>query len=390
MIYLDNASTTQIDSRVLDAMMPYLTDLYGNAGTLYSIGRKSAEAIAKARQQVADSIGAKPEQIIFTSGGTEANNMVFAGLREHLLQSGKTHIVTSQIEHDSVLKAVRNLTSESCTKRDFDSCFIAPRSTGAVSASDIKSALRKETGIVSVIHTNNETGVENPVSEIADVCKEAGVLFHTDAVQAAGCSKLDVNEIGCDFLSLSAHKIHAPKGVGALYIKDLSVMRSMICGGASQEFGLRGGTENVAGIVGFGTACELMQGWLAENVSGVSDMKWYLYAWIEARLNELGLKEILHINGVPAYHGKTLSLRFDGVDAETLLLLLDAKGVCVSAGSACRSHESEPSHVLTSMGIGADDARNSIRISLSRMNKEEVLKAAEIIAMCVVMLRQQS
>lgn len=390
MIYLDNASTTKIDSRVLEAMMPYMTDLYGNAGTLYCIGRKSAEAIAKARKQVADFIGASPEQIVFTSGGTEANNMVFAGIREYLLQNGKTHIVTSQIEHDSVLKAVKSLAGKSYTKGEFGAVFVPPTSSGIVSADAVMAALCDRTGIVSVMHTNNETGVENPVREIAMVCKEAGVLFHTDAVQAAGCSKIDVDEIGCDFLSLSSHKIHAPKGVGALYIRDKSVMRSMICGGASQEFGLRGGTENVAGIVGFGEACEIMQRQLEDDISVVSKMKWEIYETIKTRLASRRIEKILHINGEPARRGKTLNVRFDDVDAETLLLLLDAQGVCVSAGSACRSHESEPSHVLTAMGIDADDARNSIRISLSRMNTtDEVVEAAEIIANCVMTLRQQ-
>lgn len=284
---------------------------------------------------------------------------------------------------------MRNLAGESCIKRDFDSCFIAPKGSGRVSPDDVKAAIRQETGIVSVMHTNNETGVENPVSEIAKICREAGVLFHTDAVQAAGCSKLDVNEIGCDFLSLSSHKIHAPKGVGALYIRDVSVMRPMICGGASQEFGLRGGTENIAGIVGFGEACEIMQHQLDKDVGIVSEMKWEMYESIKSRLAEHGLGKILHINGEPAHHGKTLNLRFDDVDAETLLLLLDAHGVCVSAGSACRSHESEPSYVLTAMGIDSEDARNSIRISLSRMNtKREVIRAAEIIVNCVRALYQ--
>lgn len=389
MIYLDNASTTQIDRRVLDAMMPYMTDLYGNAGTLYGLGRKSAEAISEARKQVADFIGAEPEQIVFTSGGTEANNMVFCGLREHLLKHKKTHIVTSQIEHDSVLKTVRNLTESGSIKDRFDATFVQPMSSGVVTVDVVKDAIREDTGIVSVMHTNNETGVENPVNKISDVCKKSGVLFHTDAVQAAGCSRIDVNEIGCDFLSLSGHKIHAPKGVGALYIRDKSVIRSMICGGASQEFGLRGGTENVAGIVGLGEACEIIQHQLDDDTKLIYKMKRELYERIKKRLCDCGTGDILHINGEPTRYGKTLNIRFDGVDAETLLLLLDTYGVYVSAGSACRSHESQPSHVLTSMGVDADDARNSIRISLSRTNTfGEVCAASEIIANCVMMLHQ--
>ncbi len=384
MIYLDNASTTKIDARVLEAMMPYLTESYGNAGTLYSIGKNAAQAIAKARRQVAELIGAMPEQIVFTSGGSEANNMVFAGLRDYMSRSDKCHIVASQIEHDSVLKAIKNL-----TQNNFDATFVAPCCDGVVHPRTVLDSITRETGIVSVMHTNNETGVENPVNEIASICRENGILFHTDCVQAVGCQKIDVGKIDCDFLSLSAHKVHAPKGVGALYVKDTSKLSPLIFGGASQEFGLRGGTENVAGIVGFGEACKILKNQLHEDETKIMILKQRLYNDIKKGLERHGLSDIMHLNGSsPIQKGKVLNLRFDNVDGETLLLLLDAKGVCVSAGSACRSHESEPSHVLVAMGIDEEDARNSIRLSLSRMNTdEEVAQASEIIVNCVVALR---
>lgn len=383
MIYMDNASTTKIDNEVLDAMMPFLTELYGNAGTLYSIGRQAADAIAKARRQVADLIGAEPEQIIFTSGGTESNNMVFAGLRDYLLRNSKTHVVTTKIEHDSVLKAVKNL-----TKGRFYATYVAPNADGEVCLDSIMEAITYETGIVSVMHTNNETGVENQVKEIAGFCKERGILFHTDCVQACTCTDIDVEELGCDFLSLSSHKLHGPKGVGALYVRDKSLLQPIIIGGASQEFGMRGGTENVAGIVGLGKACEITRGY---PVHVIPALKHRFYDELISRLTTCGVADIVHINGNALNNdGKVLNLRFDDVDGETLLLLLNSYGLCVSAGSACRSHESEPSHVLTAMGISAEDARNSIRFSVSRMNTfEEMMNAAGIVADAVDMLLQR-
>ena len=400
MIYLDNASTTRIDQRVLEAMMPYLTDEYGNAGTLYGIGRKSAEAIAKARQQVADLIGAKPEQIIFTSGGSEANNMVFAGTKKYLESIGKTHIVTTKIEHDSVLNAVKNLCKtqdvvcDSCIKPRFDVEYVSPSNNGCIPYQTVVDCIGAETGLVSVMHTNNETGLKNQrIEDIGRVCKEKGVLFHTDCVQAAGCYELNVDEICCDFISLSSHKIHGAKGVGALYVRDKSVLSPIIFGGNSQEFGLRGGTENVAGIVGFGAACEILQLNQKKDIKYIAELLKLLYDSIQKHLAEYGLEHIIHVNGGTNAngHSKAINVRFDDVDGETLLLMLDTRGVCVSAGSACRSYESEPSHVLLAMGIDAEDARNSIRLSLSRMNSaNEIQEAAKIIADCVCALHWSS
>lgn len=386
MIYLDNASTTKIDPLVLEAMLPYLKEEYGNAGTLYALGRRANEAIEKARAQVAEFIGAEPEQIIFTSGGTEANNTVFLSLLDFLRASEKTHVVTAINEHDSVLKSVRNL----CIKHGFHAAYLPVNKAGCVEVGNVKSALQKDTGLVSIMYMNNETGSENPIVEIGELCSERGVLFHTDCVQAAGCSKLDVGKFNCDFLSISSHKIHGPKGVGALYVRHRGMCNPMIRGGSSQEFGLRGGTENVAGIVGFGAACALMNKHLHEVDVHTSALKQIFFNRLSYELDQLGVDVpgTLYVNGDTVIkHGKTINLRFNGVDAETLLLVLDARGVCVSAGSACRSHESEPSHVLLAMGIEPEDARNSVRFSFSKMNTEdEIREAAAIVAECVCSL----
>ena len=383
MIYLDNASTTRIDPKVLECMIPYMTEMYGNPGTLYKLGRDAKEAVEKARAQVAEFVGAsRPDQIIFTSGGTEANNTVFFSLLDFLRKSEKTHVITASNEHDSVINSVKNLS----IKHDFDVSFLPVHKNGHVEAGNLESMIRPDTGLVSVMYMNNETGAENPIEEIGAICAEHGVLFHTDCVQAAGCSKLSVNRFHCDFLSISSHKIHGPKGVGALYVRDRLICEPLIHGGGAQEFGLRGGTENVAGIVGFGAACALMNETLRDVDIHNSMLKQMFYNELLDRLGDR--RGIVHVNGdLIIKHGKTLNLRFDGIDAETLLLMLDANGVCVSAGSACRSHESEPSRVLLAMGLEPEEARSSLRFSFSKMNTEsEVVKAAGIVAMCVSFL----
>lgn len=388
MIYLDNASTTQIDPEVLDSMMPFLKEEYGNAGTLYSLGRRAAEAVAIARQSVADLIGASPEQIIFTSGGTESNNMVFKGTRDIMLMRGKNMIITTQIEHDSVLNAVKDMCKPDI-KPAFYAEYIAPERNGGISPDKvIERIVSNDTvGLVSVMHTNNETGIRNKgLKDIAIACSKKGAFFHTDCVQAVGSSGIDVNEIYCDFLSISSHKIHGCKGVGALYIKDKDYISPMIAGGRFQEYGLRGGTENVAGIVGFGKACDIMRRDFQKDKERVRFLRKMLYDCLKRDILERELDGIMHINGDIDLddYGKTLNIRFDGIDSETLVLMLDANGVCVSAGSACQSHESNPSHVLLAIGISPDDARCSIRFSLSKMNTEnEIKSAAKVVAGCV-------
>lgn len=383
MIYLDNAATTPMDKRVLDAMMPYLTTQYGNASTLYKLGRSANEAVQRARVQVAEFINAKPEQVLFTSSGSEANSLVFQGLKEYLKSIGKTHILISAVEHDSVLKAAHSL-----IKDEFYIEYPPVRSNGKVFAQSVEDAITPKTGLVSVMYVNNETGTVNPIEEIGTICMKRGILFHTDCVQAAGCHPIDVEKIGCDFLSISSHKIHGPKGVGALFAKEKSMLTPIIFGGAGQEFGLRAGTENVAGIVGFGAACEISTKSLHEDCLWVSALKQSFYIALTNALRKSGHADIVHINGSSVLsNGKTLNLRLSGVDGQTLLLMLDGKDICISAGSACCSHEIQPSHVLTAMGLTDDEARNSIRISFSRMNTAaEVSNAVNIIVSCIEIL----
>lgn len=380
MIYLDNAATTPIDPTVLDAMMPYLTTQYGNAGTLYQFGRTANKAVQDAREKVSRLIGGHNGDIIFTSGGSESNNFVFLGVKEHLKQTGRMHILVSAVEHDSVLRAADGLVEEGFCVECIPVC-----SDGSVSISDLERLLRPDTGLVSVMYVNNETGATNPVCEIGGLCIKHGALFHTDCVQAAGCHTIDATAFGCDFLSISSHKIHGPKGVGALYIKDMSMISPVIRGGADQEFGLRGGTENVAGIVGFGKACEISRAHYAEDRMLVSMLKQRFVTELQKHVEA----DIIHINGPSVMApGKTVNIRIDGVDNESLILMLDNRDICISTGSACRSHESVPSHVLTAMGLSMEETRSSIRISFSRMNTtEEVIEAAQIMASLICALR---
>lgn len=383
-IYLDNAATTRVAPEVLEAMLPYFSESYGNAGSIHHAGRKAASAVDLARKQVASFMGTTPEHIIFTSGGSESNNMVFKGLRDSLLESGKTHIIVSAIEHDSVLRA-----AESLTKDGFDITYVQPDATGVISPKLIEEALRANTGLVSVMYANNEMGAVNDISEIGGICKKHSVFFHTDCVQAAGQYPIEVDNMGIDFASVSGHKIHAPKGVGALYVRDTK-LAPLICGGAEQEYGLRGGTENVPGIVGLGVACDIISGSMKEDVTQMSTLKQRFYMTLCEELRERGEDAgIVHINGMSVIHpGKLLNMTVDGVDGETLLLMLDANGVCVSAGSACRNHEAEPSHVLMAMGLDKEAARNSVRISFSKFNNtDEVAQAARIFAFCISALR---
>ena len=396
MIYLDNAATTKVAPEVIGAMMPYFTDEYGNAGTLYKLGRNAADAVRKAREQVSLLFGCSPDHVIFTSGGSEGNNMVFKGLRHRLSELGKKHLIVSAIEHDSVLRA-----AESLIEDGFYITYIKPDADGKVRARDIEDAIRPETGLVSIMYVNNEVGSVNDIKEIGDVCRVHGVLFHTDCVQAAGQYSIDVDRNCIDFATISSHKIHGPKGVGAIYSRYTNfndpngdflqqVIEPLIHGGHEQEYGYRGGTENVPGIVGLGRAAELAVANMKEDMTEVSIFKQRFYMAIRDALKELGESDnCIHINGRSVIEpGKTLNFRFDGVDAETLLLTLDAKGICVSAGSACRSREAVPSHVLTAMGLSEDEARSSIRVSFSRYNQtDEVLLAGDTIARCAIALR---
>lgn len=377
MIYLDNAATTKISLKVYEKMLPYLQEEYGNPGSLHSLGRRANNAVAKARQQVADFINADPSQIIFTSGGTEANNLVFS-----LCSNTNYSSLVSAGEHESVLKAGRNY-SHVCNT-------IPLIETGSIDFQEFLNMINKQNySLVSVMFANNETGSYNPVWDIGKACHEYGILYHTDCVQAAGFSRINVDEMRCDFMSISSHKIHGPKGVGALYVRDRKLLRPIIHGGSMQEFGLRGGTENVASIVGFGEACALAGEHLYDNVEYLSTLVGCFSKTLLIALETYGLKDIFHVNGFPlAICRKTYSLRFDGIPNETLLVMLDARGVCVSAGSACTASDHKASHVLTAMGLTEEEANNTIRVSFSAMNTvEEVEKAAQIIADCVNTLK---
>ena len=353
MIYLDNASTTRMAEEVLEEMMPYLKDEYGNPGTTYGLGRNAKEAVEKARERVADFMGADPENIIFTSGGTESNNT----------------IVKSFTKTQNKMLISRMLGVNEAGIIDMDE-FYKDIETGSF-------------GFVSVMYMNNETGMIQPVRDIYNLCKDKGIWVHSDCVQAAGCLKLDVGEF-CDSASISAHKIHGPKGVGALYVKDLDrfPFSPMIYGGHSQEFGYRGGTENVPGIVGLGKACDIINSNEEITFSQIKSRKRLMWAVMQKEFADVGLLDKLHLNcdNLDQF-GKTLSVRIDGVDAETMVILSSIDGVCISAGSACRSSEQEPSYVLTSMGLTDDQARNTIRVSVSKYTSVgEIRDGASIIA----------
>lgn len=368
MIYLDNASTTKVDARVFEDMVPYLTYYYGNPGNIHILGKQSKNAIEVARAQVAAMIGAKPENIIFTSGGSEANTTVFRGLSDLFLDKDLYTVATSNAEHKSVIRAAETIYRriELPVERD-----------GSVSVESVKRAYESDDSLalVSVMHTNNETGSVSDVKSIASFCKEHGILFHTDCVQAAGFHKLDVEDIGCDFMSISSHKIHGPKGVGALYVRNPELLQPVIFGGTGQEYGLRGGTENVAGIVGFGRACQIVQENIDRDHAHMVEMS-NLMKDIMLRYRNMHEEEIVTLNGQQDVDRRILNFCFHGYDGETLLMTLNCMGVAVSAGAACNSKESVASYVLKSMGVSDEDAMSSIRISVSRDTTEDDIRTA--------------
>lgn len=389
MIYLDNAASTKIAPEVLDAMMPFLTEEYGNPGVyVHEPGRVAKWAIDRARLQVAEFMGASPDQIIFTSGGTEGNYMVLLGLVEHLREAGRTHVIVSNIEHDSVLRA-----AESLRKLGFHVSEAKADNTGVITAMQIREMITPQTGLVSVMSVNNEIGSVNPISQIAKTCHDNGVLFHSDCVQSAGTVPFSLGAFGCDFVTIASHKIHGPKGVGAVYAKDKSLLRPIIEGGISQEYGLRGGTQNVPAIVGFGEACAQCDPYtmlvLKDTIPKFKrEFCDTLFAYTEKLSGRLGIT----VNGDNiANVSKVLSLCIDGINAETLLMALDMHGVYMSAGAACNGSEAKPSHVLLAIGLSPDEAMQTIRVSFSRFNKmEEVESAAIKTAECIAALRKNN
>lgn len=384
MIYLDNAATTKPSDGVVAKALQYMTNDFGNAGSIYSFGVRARQAVEEARQQVADLISAQPDQIIFTSGGTEANNLALFGIQDYLRSINKTQIIISEGEHDSIFRAAKKM----CIKGEFDVQILPINSNGCVEISKLSSLLTPKTGLVSVMYVNNEVGAVNNIISIARECKKRGIIFHTDCVQALGSVSVNVNEIQCDMLSISAHKIHGFKGVGALYVKNPTLLQPLIIGGAQQEHGLRGGTENVPGIVAFGQACLEAREKMEAIRFRLRKIKSIFLNKLTAELNSQGLLAVFHDNGMSGCNdSKVLNLRFDGVDAETLILLLAAQDIIVSAGSACHSHESKPSRVLQAIGLSPEEARNSIRVSFSGEEAEkEIENAANSIANCASIL----
>lgn len=358
-VYADNAATTQMSNSVLKAMMPLLTDIYGNPSSLHSVGQIAKEHLEAARETVAECIGADPKEIYFTSGGSEADNQAIRSAAYIGARKGKKHIISSKFEHHAVLH-----TLDALKKEGFEVTLLDVYSNGIVKPEDVANAITDETCLVTIMTANNEIGTIQPIAEIGKICKEKGVLFHTDAVQAVGHIPVNVKDMNCDMLSVSAHKFHGPKGVGFLYARKGILLTNIIYGGA-QERNKRAGTENMASIVGMATAIKDATDHLKENAEKVTAMR--------NRLID-GLKGIerSRINGDLEHHlPGTLNMCFEGIEGESLLLLLDAKGICASSGSACTSGSLDPSHVLLSIGVPVEIAHGSLRLSISEYNTME-------------------
>ncbi|WP_343252254.1 cysteine desulfurase NifS [Ligaoa zhengdingensis] len=352
-VYADNAATTKISDAVFDAMVPWLKEGYGNPSSIYRKGDEAARAVLKAREQVAAALGAEPREIYFTSGGSEADNWAIKGVAHTLAKKGKKHIITSAFEHHAVLH-----TCDALRKEGFEITYLPVDDKGLVSVEDVKNAIREDTALVSVMYANNEIGTVQPISEIGALCHERKVLFHTDAVQAVGNLPIDVKAQQIDLLSLSAHKIHGPKGVGALYCRRGILLPNLIDGGG-QEGGHRAGTENVAGIVGLGVAITKAMETLPERAVRLRALR-------DRLIDGLLPIERCRLNGdrekrLPG----NVNISFEGVEGESLLLTLDAHGICASSGSACTSGSLDPSHVLLAIGLPAEVAHGSLRLSLS-------------------------
>jgi len=358
-IYLDNAATTRVNPVVLETMKVYCDEYYANPSSLHSQGREARMAIEKVREQVAELLGADPQDIIFTSGGTESDNLAIFGCAYANRKKGN-HIITSKIEHHAILN--------SCTvleKQGFETAYLPVDKYGRVIVYEFKKALRKDTILVSVMHSNNEVGTIQPVDEIADICHSKGILFHTDAVQSIGKIKFNLAESNINLLSLTAHKFYGPKGVGVLYIRKGTKIVPMQYGG-HHEFKRRAGTENTPGIMGLAKAMEVAYAKLDETNKRIAHLRDKLQKGITDNIEDV------QING-SVEHGLShiLNVSFNYVEGEAILLNLDTHGICVSAGSACTSESLEPSHVLAAMGVPADVARGAIRFSLGTENTEE-------------------
>ncbi|MDE6701247.1 MAG: cysteine desulfurase NifS [Acetatifactor sp.] len=379
MIYLDNAATTRMAPEVLDAMLPFFADNYGNPSTIYSLGAKARRAVAEAREHVSALIGAKPEEIYFTSGGTEADNWAIKAVAEAYTDKGK-HIITTQIEHHAVLHTCKWL-----ERQGFEVTYLDVDKDGLVHVEDVREALRPDTILISVMFANNEIGTIEPIAEIGALAHEHNILFHTDAVQAFGQIPVDVKAMNIDLLSASAHKVNGPKGVGCLYIRSDVKIRSFLHGGA-QERSRRAGTENVPGIVGFGEAARRAGRILPEKQKREQSLRDYLIDRLESEV------PWCRLNGHRSRRlPGNVNFSFSFVEGESLLIRLDMEGICASSGSACTSGSLDPSHVLLAIGLKHEEAHGSLRFTLSEENtKEELDTVVEAVKKTVDLLRQMS
>lgn len=378
-VYADNAATTSVSKTALDAMMPYLTTNYGNPSSLYSFAQEVTEDVARARADIAACIGANPREIYFTSGGSEADNQAIISAAKAGEKKGKKHIISTKFEHHAVLHTLNKL-----KKEGWDVTLLDVHEDGVVRLEDLENAIREDTCLVTIMFANNEIGTVQPIKEIGALCRSKGIPFHTDAVQAAGHMAIDVNDMNIDMMSISGHKFHAPKGIGVLYAKRNMPLFNLIEGGA-QERGKRAGTENVAGIMAMAAAlkesCEHME----ENNAKIIPMRDKLFA---------ELSKIPHskINGSLEHHVPgTVNMCFEGIEGESLLLMLDANGICASSGSACTSGSLDPSHVLLSIGLPHEVAHGSLRLSIGEYNTmEEIDHIIDVVPKVVEKLRDMS
>lgn len=379
MIYLDNAATTKTAPEVVDAMLPYFSEYYGNASTIYSLGAESKKAMDHARQTIADSLGAKPEEIYFTAGGSESDNWALKATAEAYASKGK-HIITTKIEHHAILH-----TCEYLEKRGFEITYLNVDRDGLISLDELKAAIRPDTILISVMFANNEIGTIEPIAEIGEIAKEHGVLFHTDAVQAFAQVPINVDEMHIDMLSASGHKLNGPKGIGFLYIRKGVKIRSFVHGGA-QERSRRAGTENIPGIVGLGAAVERAMRIMDTKTRKEIELRDYLIGRLE--------NEIPHcwLNGHRTKRlPNNINFSFLFIEGESMLIMLDMKGICASSGSACTSGSLDPSHVLLAIGLKHEEAHGSLRLTLSEeTTKEEMDIVAEEVKKIVQRLRDMS
>lgn len=378
-VYADNSATTEISKPVLDAMLPILQSCYGNPSSLYEMGSKAKGIIEDARATVAKALGANPNEIIFTSGGSEADNLALKGVCEPLLKKGKNEIISSAFEHHAILHTLDYLKG-----LGFKVILLPVYENGIVKPEDLKNAITDKTAMVSIMYANNEIGTIQPIKELGEICKNAGVIFHTDAVQAVGNVEINVKDQNIDMLSLSAHKFHGPKGVGALYVRKGIYIEPLIAGGA-QERNKRAGTENTAGIVGLAKAIEIATSNIPEKQKKLKE--------ISDRVIDGALKiERSRLNGDRTHRlAGNVNLCFEGIEGESLLLMLDLQGVCASSGSACTSGSLDPSHVLLSIGLPHEIAHGSLRLSFSDVNSvEDADYILEVLPPIINRLREMS